>query len=300
MWSRCQTIALLAFTIQLAKASKDFIPADGIPATSDLVKLRGFGAIDHYVTTNDGYILNLVEILNPTIPNVYSESKDVILFAPGISNSANFFIVNSVGATPKNFAHLDAGSMSDDDMMKLFANDSTANSLPFLASNFGHRIFLLNRRGTSGSEGHIDPDKQPFYSHSMDKVVTKQVVGEGPERQGPAEHRQRRQVGNAIVNFFESLFNSDNKNSKHIPNPRYWNFSLDEQMQYDIPAVIDYILDQTKKEKVAIVGHSTGSALTLMALSVYPDFLTDKSKSGNQVESSTSTYQSVEHTCLSK
>lgn len=40
---------------------------------------------------------------------------------------------------------------------------------------------------------------------------------------------------------------------------QFWNFSLDEFIAYDLPDTIDYILRETKKDKIAYVGHSQGS-----------------------------------------
>ncbi|KAK3097925.1 hypothetical protein FSP39_014569 [Pinctada imbricata] len=55
----------------------------------------------------------------------------------------------------------------------------------------------------------------------------------------------------------------------------FWNFSYDEMAAYDLPASIDYILNQTKVEKVAYVGHSQGTMIAFARLSTSLD-LQDK------------------------
>ncbi|MCP4502582.1 MAG: hypothetical protein GY822_21755 [Deltaproteobacteria bacterium] len=50
----------------------------------------------------------------------------------------------------------------------------------------------------------------------------------------------------------------------------FWNFSWDDQSQYDIPAVYDYVLQTTGDATLAYVGHSQGTTQMFGALST-PD-----------------------------
>lgn len=269
MRSYNQSIILLALIIQAATVGADFIPSDGYPATSDLIKLRGFNATDHYVTTTDGYVLNLVEMRNPLIPNGYSGSKDAILFIHGIANNANFFSINSVGIKPKNYADFNVNSIDEKEFN--LKSDPAGKSLPFLASIFGHSVWLLNRRGNSQSQGCVDPNKQPFSNPIKNIIET----GAGGILPSVGREKRHASVGtNLIMKFLKGLVGVKNEDSKQMQsafNPRYWNFSLDEEAKYDIPEVISYVLRQTNKEKLALVGHSVGSALVLMSLSIYPE-----------------------------
>lgn len=60
-------------------------------------------------------------------------------------------------------------------------------------------------------------------------------------------------IGNARGNTYSR---------RHItlsPNdPKFWDFSWHEIGIYDIPATIDYILQQTNQTKLSYVGHSQG------------------------------------------
>uniref|UniRef100_A0A6G1SND1 Lipase member K n=1 Tax=Aceria tosichella TaxID=561515 RepID=A0A6G1SND1_9ACAR len=47
--------------------------------------------------------------------------------------------------------------------------------------------------------------------------------------------------------------------------PEYWDFSLDEQAQYDVPESVDFVLKHTGKRMLHTVGLSSGGALILMA-----------------------------------
>ncbi|CDK28800.1 unnamed protein product [Kuraishia capsulata CBS 1993] len=76
--------------------------------------------------------------------------------------------------------------------------------------------------------------------------------------------------------------NRGNKYSrKHIslsPNSNeFWDYSLDQFAMFDIPDTVSYILGATKREKLAYIGFSQGSAQCLAALSLSP-------KLGEQIE----------------
>ena len=60
---------------------------------------------------------------------------------------------------------------------------------------------------------------------------------------------------------------------KYPPNSKqFWDFSWHEMGFFDLPAMIDFILKETKAPKVAYVGHSQGSAMFLVMLSTRPEY----------------------------
>jgi lysosomal acid lipase/cholesteryl ester hydrolase len=56
----------------------------------------------------------------------------------------------------------------------------------------------------------------------------------------------------------------------------YWNFSWEEMGTKDAPAVIDYILKATGKEKLSYMGHSQGTTMLLAGTSMNPDYFNSK------------------------
>ena len=46
----------------------------------------------------------------------------------------------------------------------------------------------------------------------------------------------------------------------------YWDFSFAEMGKYDLPAIVEYILDNTDKSKLTYMGHSQGSTQILYSL----------------------------------
>jgi predicted alpha/beta hydrolase len=52
----------------------------------------------------------------------------------------------------------------------------------------------------------------------------------------------------------------------------FWKFSWHEIGFYDLPAMIDYVLNFTKKKKTFYVGHSQGTTSLLVLLSSRPEY----------------------------
>ena len=56
-------------------------------------------------------------------------------------------------------------------------------------------------------------------------------------------------------------------------NSDYWEFSFDEMAQYDLPAIINYIKQRDKVEKITYIGHSQGTLIYFLAYMNNPEFL---------------------------
>ncbi|KAI1294236.1 Gastric triacylglycerol lipase [Halotydeus destructor] len=53
---------------------------------------------------------------------------------------------------------------------------------------------------------------------------------------------------------------------------KFWDFSFDEMAEYDLPAVIDHVLNITGFETVSYVGHSQGTSIMFALLSTQPKY----------------------------
>lgn len=53
---------------------------------------------------------------------------------------------------------------------------------------------------------------------------------------------------------------------------RYWNFTLDEQALYDLPALIDFVLKQTQQTKLHYIGYSESTFFMFALLSWRPEY----------------------------
>lgn len=218
-------------------------------STSEVLRLRGYTAIDHTVLTQDGYALNLVEAANPLInytDNPDLTNKEAVLFIHGILFNANCYISDTPEpAGPKDFSRLNASQLSEQQIYDLYDGSPNVESLVFMLLDFGHRCFLANSRSTLASQkAYVDYYNIPY-----------------------------------LIDLFNNLTRTAlprNQFSDHLQmlalavNARYWNFSLDEEAAYDLPAAVDQTLKLTNSRTLAVVGWSMGGAIIEMGLATQP------------------------------
>ncbi|ERE79098.1 lipase member N, partial [Cricetulus griseus] len=52
---------------------------------------------------------------------------------------------------------------------------------------------------------------------------------------------------------------------------KFWAFSFDEMAKYDLPGIIDFIVNKTGQEKLYFIGHSLGTTIGFIAFSTMPE-----------------------------
>ncbi|XP_014402982.1 PREDICTED: lipase member N isoform X2 [Myotis brandtii] len=66
-----------------------------------------------------------------------------------------------------------------------------------------------------------------------------------------------------------------------VTEEKYWAFSFDEMAKYDLPSIIDFIVNKTGQEKLYFVGHSLGTTIGMFTKKFFGTkgvFLADKSE----------------------
>lgn len=237
-------------------------------STSEIIRLRGFVAEEHLVTVTGGYVLNLVLARNPLI--MERPKKRIILMLHGTFVTSKYFVLNSVGARPKDMTSVNLNSYSIGQLSRTLALDPSASSPVFLGLNLGYDIWLLERRGSPKSLGQIYSNKQALNGHPNRSIFQKikSFLLDTYQSIRNFNFRSPTSIQELIENLLDpTKYAAFIENS----NPNYWNFSLDEQAIYDVPEVIDYILRKTRKKRLAVIGYSSGGALALMALTARPE-----------------------------
>ena len=135
--------------------ASDYLPP-GVD-TAQLLRRRGYVAQQHYVTTSDGYVLSLVRGTNPLINEGLGckKGKKPILFIHGPLVSAPVWLANSANVWPRDFSSLNISLLGMELLELTLSNEPSTNSLPFLAMNFGHEVWMFNGRGTLESQNEI-------------------------------------------------------------------------------------------------------------------------------------------------
>lgn len=72
-------------------------------------------------------------------------------------------------------------------------------------------------------------------------------------------------VPNSRGNMFSTEHINPSEYNSDIMFNKFWDFSIDEMVKYDVPNVISYVLKQTKKNKLDYIAHSQGTTTFLLA-----------------------------------
>lgn len=171
--------AILAAFGPLAWAQSSDLEEDARLTTPELLRKYGYPAEEHFVTTEDGYILGVHRVPNPGKPAVLvmhgmlSSSVDYVIMGPGIA-------------------------------------------LAYFLHDQGYDVWMGNCRGNRYSLGHTHLDPT-----------------DGGE---------------------------------------FWMFSWHELGTRDLPALIDYVIDQTGQPRIQYIGHSQGTTIFWVLCSERPDY----------------------------
>ncbi|CAH1119116.1 unnamed protein product [Phaedon cochleariae] len=149
---RMNAVALITFIIIAAAQSRGIEdttenPSETIPTVPELIKAEGYPVESHYVTTSDGYILNVHRI--PHGNNTTKINKKVAFLQHGLlSSSADWVLLG-----PR-------------------------RSLAFVLADAGYDVWMGNNRGNKYSRNHttLDPDKRSsFWQFSWHEIGTVDV-----------------------------------------------------------------------------------------------------------------------------
>jgi len=154
---------ILLFLTQLEVFKATECDPDFFLNSVQLIESRGYKAEQHFVTTDDEYILGLHRIVNPTF-NLYKQKKPVFL-QHGLMTSSIHFLNNSPGrglvfTTEYNSTKIMIG-----------------NNLGFVLADLGYDVWLGNSRGNTYSTNHTYLNPQTgtaYYLISYDANVALQ------------------------------------------------------------------------------------------------------------------------------
>lgn len=272
-------LVAICFSHQVSAQDPGTINEVGL-TDAELAELRGYTTISHQVQVDKGYVLDVVEIVNPAITS--NNSRGSVIFVHGILSSSGIFLVNSVGAEPKNYANQDPSNMSLAQLQTLLASDGSAKATPLLMSNFNFKVYMMNRRavGTSlaasGYPGFLVSQKAGGMLLNGIETVVKPFVKylNGPITATLGSLLEF--VPQTLIEGFLNLASALMVPMFQAPTEAgYYEYPIDPQAARDFPIVVDFVRARDGVAKCAVIGHSLGGAIVAMSLAVNPD-LNDK------------------------
>ena len=202
---------------------------------SEIIRSRGFLAEEYDVITRDGYILIIQRIINPLVDASARDKLKPVILQHGLMSSSVDWVINSVDVRP---------------------------------SKFPKQQQQRRRRGASAAGADANATASSSSAASINGL------GSGDTQESPNS------LGYYLANEGYDVFLANSRGNiygqRHVRltrwQPAFWSFTFDEQIKYDLPAIIEFVQRLTKQTKLGYVGHSQGTTMALGLLADEPDY----------------------------
>lgn len=192
--------------------------ADACRNVSEIIRSRGFEVKEYNITTPDGYIIGIQQVINPLVDPADRNKRRPVILEPGFQTSSVDYCIDSVYARPTRWSSANETEDIEDIDMGLSEEEEDRRyprSLSYYLANRGYNVFVSNYRG--------------------------------------------------------NIYGQTNVN-KTVDDPSFWDFSIDEQIDIDLPLKIDLLQRVTGHKKVAYVGWSQGAMTMFGLLASRPEY----------------------------
>lgn len=205
-----------------------------------MIARAGFNHSNHYTLSDDGYITQLIRIINPLADQSQLKQPPVMLLQGGITDVSIWVWPSVVQHHPERWPRKPGdGPMT-----------SWNRSLALTLANNGYDVWLVSHRGANEqNQGHIDL-----------------------QRHEPAGQRKEFQKNDTLMENWLSERLDEPGERKPADVVRYWNFTFDELAEFEVTVHIDKVLSVTGASKVTLVPMSFSTIYAPMALARHPHY----------------------------
>lgn len=213
--------------------------------THQLIERAGFQYENYYALGDDGYMTQLIRIINPLADAAFLKRPPIIVQHGQTANSKNFVMQSNKQHHPMPYPKprdRNRGFFHFGDYFSSRRQQPSSNrSIAFMLANNGYDVWLSSTRGVdSNNMGFVPPTIQQRVVSSSRMTQKNMSLGE------------------------EILLRERIKKS-------YWSFTLDDQIAHDLPAQIATVMNITGAPQISLFGYSNTALTTFAMLSIRPD-----------------------------
>ena len=149
MQSHSNLLFFLSFLLTVGSVLS--VDPDEIRTLPEIIASRGFTSVEYDVTTEDGYVLSIFRIVNPTAAAGQKNGKPVLLMHPFLGEGSDWLINSPDGHISGNITIV-------------------GNNLGFELAKRGYDVWIGNVRGNTYGRRHthLSPHDDEFWKFSID------------------------------------------------------------------------------------------------------------------------------------
>lgn len=199
----------------------------GTFTAQQLIGRSGFLYEDHFVLADDGYITNLIHIINPKADKSQLKQPPVFIMHGGIIDPTAWVWASTLSHWPEDYPRKLGQPMT-----------SSNRSLALMLANNGYDVWLVGSRGCNlMNQGHVRLRVfQPLGKTNQEKLTQ---------------------------------FKVDLMRSKDLV--KYFDYSMDEIMKYEVPRQIEKVLELTGAESVIFFSFSFSTMIAFPLFALHPE-----------------------------
>lgn len=213
-----------------------------------ILERSGFQYENYDVVSDDGYITQIVRIINPLADRTQLKQPPVMVMHGGLTDTSSYLWTGAKLQFPEPFPRTAMhGQMR-----------SSNRSLPIMLANRGYDVFLVGTRGSDKSNmRHVNSElsRSPARASRQDELFKL-----------PHFNINAFEI---VQNFARSLMSPlSNKPIGIEPaDSTYYNYSFNEIVEFEVPRQIDKVLQVTGAKQVSLIGFSLSTIETLKLVS---------------------------------